>query len=30
VEADHFATPDVAAHDLVRWLDRVAAAKATN
>jgi hypothetical protein len=30
VEADHFSTPDVAVHDLVKWLDRLAGAKATN
>jgi pimeloyl-ACP methyl ester carboxylesterase len=30
VDADHFSTPDVAAHDLVKWLDRLAGGKATN
>jgi pimeloyl-ACP methyl ester carboxylesterase len=30
VEADHFATPDAAVGDMIRWLDRLSAAKPTN
>jgi pimeloyl-ACP methyl ester carboxylesterase len=30
VEADHFATPDVAVQDLVKWLDRLGGGKPTN
>jgi pimeloyl-ACP methyl ester carboxylesterase len=30
VEADHFATPDVAVYDLLKWLDRLSDVKATN
>jgi pimeloyl-ACP methyl ester carboxylesterase len=30
VDADHFGTPDVAVHELVKWLDGLSRAKATN
>jgi pimeloyl-ACP methyl ester carboxylesterase len=30
VEADHFATPDVGVNEMIKWLDRLAAAKATD
>ena len=30
VEADHFATPDVSASEMIRWLDRLSTAQPTN
>ena len=30
VEADHFATPDVAVGEMIKWLDRLSATKPTN